>query len=167
MDDDLMIVECEEGDLEEILDIERDSYPTPWSPHIFRSEMINPLSRMLVGKVAGDLGRGVAGYIVFWQVSDEIHLHNIAVQRNLRRKGIASRLLTRTVQIAHSEEIRWMHLEVRSSNHAARKLYENFGFVVQGVRRNYYTETGEDAVIMSADLKRAVARERTPMENGK
>ena len=93
MDDDLMIVECEEGDLAEILDIETDSYPTPWSPNIFRSEMINPLSRMLVGKVAGDPGRGVAGYIVFWQVSDEIHLHNIAVQRNLRRKGIASRLL--------------------------------------------------------------------------
>ena len=59
-----------------------------------------------------------------------------------------------------------MHLEVRSSNHAARKLYENFGFAVQGVRRNYYTETGEDAVIMSADLKRAVAQERTPMESG-
>ncbi len=162
-----MIVECEEGDLAEILDIERDSCPTPWSPNIFRSEMINPLSRMLVGKVAGDRGRGVAGYIVFWQVSDEIHVHKIAVQRNLRRKGIASRLLSRTIKIAHSEEIRWMHLEVRSSNHAARKLYENFGFAVQGVRRNYYTETGEDAVIMSADLKRAVAQEKTPMESGK
>ena len=166
MDDDLMIVECEEGDLEEILDIERDSYPIPWSPNIFRSEMINPFSRMLVGKVAGDLGRRVAGYVVFWQVIDEIHLHNIAVQRNLRRKGIASRLLSRTFQMAYSEEIRWMHLEVRNSNRAARKLYENFGFSVQGIRRNYYTETGEDAVIMSVDLKRAAAQERTPMDSG-
>ena len=151
-----------EGDLDEILEIERDSYPTPWSPGLFRGEMGNPRSRMLVGKAADAQGTMVAGYIVFWRVADEIHLHNIAVRRELRKGGIASRLLSKAISDSRPEGARWVTLEVRRSNLPAQKLYEKFGFSVTGVRRAYYSDTGEDALIMSADLER-IPSEGTPL----
>jgi ribosomal-protein-alanine N-acetyltransferase len=159
--DGLTIGEYEEGDLVGILEIERDSFPTPWSPGLFHGEKNNPLSRMLVGRTAGAGGLKVAGYIVFWRVSDEIHLHNIAVRRELRTGGIATRLLSQMIRDARPEGARWITLEVRRSNLPARELYEKFGFSVAGVRRAYYTDTGEDALIMSADLER-ISLEETP-----
>jgi ribosomal-protein-alanine N-acetyltransferase len=151
--DGLTIGEYEEGDLVEILEIEKDSFPTPWSPGLFRSETANPLSRMLVGRAAHAQGAAVAGYIVFWRVADELHLHNIAVRRELRKGGIASRLLSKAIRDSRLEGARWVTLEVRRSNLPAQKFYEKFGLSVRGVRRAYYTDTGEDALIMSADLE--------------
>lgn len=145
----LNIGECEEGDLTEILEIEEFSFPTPWSAGLFRSEMANPLSRVLVGKK----GAAVAGYIVSWRVADEIHIHSIAVRREKRRCGIASRLLSRVIGEGRLEGARLVTLEVRRSNLAAQKLYGRFGLTVRGVRRGYYTDTGEDALILSADLE--------------
>jgi ribosomal-protein-alanine N-acetyltransferase len=159
----LTIGEYEEGDLIEILAIERDSYPTPWSPNLFRSEMTNPISRMLVGKSVDTTGKAVVGYIVFWRVADEFHLHNIAVRRDLRKRRVASRLLSYAIRICRLEGVRWVTLEVRRSNRAAQILYENFGFTVIGVRRGYYTDTGEDALIMSSDLQQISAEKFTPM----
>jgi ribosomal-protein-alanine N-acetyltransferase len=149
----LCIGEYEEGDLVEILEIERDSFPTPWSPGLFRCEVANSISRMLVGKTAQMQGRAVVGYLVFWRVADEIHLHNIAVRRDLRKCGIASELLSKMIRDSRPEGARFVTLEVRRSNLPAQKLYESFGFSVKGVRRGYYTDTGEDALIMSADLE--------------
>jgi [ribosomal protein S18]-alanine N-acetyltransferase len=151
--DSLYIGEYQEGDLEEILEIERDSFPTPWSPGLFRSEMANPLSRMLVVKTMQGGLKAVAGYVVLWRVADEIHLHDIAVRRDLRRGGIASCLLSRVIRDGLQEGARFMTMEVRCSNLPAQKLYERFGFTVRGVRRGYYTDKGEDALIMSADLE--------------
>jgi ribosomal-protein-alanine N-acetyltransferase len=162
--DGLTIGEYEEGDLVEILEIEKDSFPTPWSPSLFLDEMKNPLSRMLVGRTAHAQGAMVAGYIVFWRVADEIHLHNIAVRREQRKRGIASRLLSRMILDCRPEGARWITLEVRRSNLPAQKLYEKFGFSVRGVRRAYYTDTGEDALIMSADLERISLEETPPPE---
>jgi ribosomal-protein-alanine N-acetyltransferase len=150
--DGLSIGEYQERDLTEILEIEKDSFPSPWSPELFRSEMANSISRMVVGKVVRSQGRAVAGYVVYWRVADEIHLHDIAVRRDLRRCGIASRLLARMIRDCRPAGGRFITLEVRRSNHPAQKLYESFGFSVRGVRRGYYTDTGEDALIMSADL---------------
>jgi ribosomal-protein-alanine N-acetyltransferase len=147
----LQLDDYREGDLEEILAIENDSFPTPWTPALFRSEMANPISRMVIGRSAE--GGEVLGYAVFWRVVDEIHLHNIAVRRDLRRGGIASTLLKEVVRRCRPEGVRWVTLEVRRSNIAAQKLYERFGFAVGGVRRGYYNDTGEDALIMSAELE--------------
>ncbi len=160
----MTIGECEEGDLVEILAIERDSYPTPWSPNLFLSELSNPVSRMLVGKSLESQGIAVVGYIVFWQVADEFQLHNIAVRRDLRRRRIASRLLSHAIRICRPEGVRWVTLEVRRSNRAARNLYENFEFTVKGVRRGYYNDTGEDALIMSADLQQVPVEGLTPKQ---
>ncbi len=150
----LEISACEEGSISEIMAIERDSYPTPWSENMFRNELNSSISRILVGRIAHGQGRSVAGYAVYWQVADEAQLHNIAVRRDLRRKQIASRILDETIRRARLEGARWMTLEVRRSNHPARRFYEKFGFSVRGVRPGYYTDMREDALIMWADLHR-------------
>ena len=149
----LRIGEYEEGDIDEIIRIERDSYPTPWSENLFRCEMTSPISRLLVGRTTEENSGGVVGYIVYWCVDNEIHLHNIAVRRDMRRKGIASRLLEEAVRCAQKEGGRWITLEVRRSNVPAQKLYEKFGFSVHGVRPGYYSDTKEDALIMWANLR--------------
>jgi dihydroorotate dehydrogenase electron transfer subunit len=151
--DGLNIAEYKDGDLIEILEIEKEAFPTPWSPAIFRSEISNPLSRMLIGRAAHAQGMAVVGYIVYWHVADEIHLHNIAVRKELRKDGIASLLLSEMIRESRVEGARWVTLEVRRSNLPAQKLYEKFGFSVKGVRRAYYSDTGEDALIMSSDLE--------------
>lgn len=148
----LEIGEYEEGNISEIIAIERDSYPTPWSENMFRNEMTSPISRMLVGSTVHGPGRCVAGYTVYWRVVDEIHLHNIAVRRDLRRRHVASHILNETIRRARLEGARWMTLEVRRSNLPAQKFYEKFGFSVKGIRPGYYTDTREDALIMWADL---------------
>lgn len=149
----LKIGEYEEGDIDEIIRIEQDSYPSPWSENLFRSEITSPISRLLVGRTT-PAGRGsVVGYIVYWRVDDEVHLHNVAVRRDMRRKGIASRLLTEAIHLSRREGARWITLEVRHSNLPAQRLYEKFGLTVRGIRPGYYTDTREDALIMWADLR--------------
>ncbi len=162
----LTIGEYEEGDILEMIAIEKDSFPTPWSENIFRNEMISPISRMLVGRSAKRRGEGVWGYIVYWRVVDEVHLHNIAVRRDMRRKKIALRLLAEAVRCSRSEGARWATLEVRRSNLPAQKMYEKFGFVVQGIRPGYYQDTGEDALIMWADLSLTGSATRKPRPVG-
>jgi ribosomal-protein-alanine N-acetyltransferase len=149
----LKIGEYQEGDIQEIIGIERDSYPTPWSENLFRSEMTSPISRLLVGRTTQEQRRDVVGYIVYWRVDDEIHLHNIAVRRDVRRKGIASRLLVEAIRCSRLEGARWITLEVRRSNLPAQRMYEKFGFSIRGIRPGYYTDTKEDALIMWADLR--------------
>ncbi len=148
----LEIGACEEVGMSEIMAIERDSYPAPWSENMFRSELNSSLSRILVGWTTHGQGRHVAGYAVYWQVADEVHLHNIAVRCDLRRKHVASRMLDVAIRHAQLEGARWMTLEVRRSNLPAKKFYEKFGFSIRGVRPGYYTDTREDALIMWADL---------------
>ena len=162
----MCIAACGEGDLAEILEIERSSFPSPWSPGLFRNEMANPLSRILVGKPVGISGAPMAGYVIFWRVADEIHLHNIAVRPEFRRCGIASRLLDRVIRQGRAEGARLMTLEVRRSNIAAQKLYERFGFSVRGVRRGYYTDTGEDALVMSMEWEDSAGRLDVAGERG-
>jgi ribosomal-protein-alanine N-acetyltransferase len=150
--DSLKIGEYEERDIDEIIAIETDSFPTPWSANIFRSEIASPISRLLVARVSHERGERVAGYLVYWHVADELHLHNIAVRRDMRRRGIASRLLGEAMRRSCLKEARWVTLEVRRSNNSAQRFYEKFGFSVRGVRPGYYTDTREDALIMWADL---------------
>ena len=148
----LTIGEYEEGDIVEIIAIEKDSFPTPWSENIFRNEITSPISRMLVGRWAKRQEGGVCGYIVYWRIDDEFHLHNVAVRRDMRRKKIAFRLLEEAIRRSRLEGARWATLEVRRSNLPAQKMYEKFGFALKGIRPGYYGDAGEDALIMWADL---------------
>lgn len=142
----------QEGDIAEIMTIERDCFSTPWSENIFRSELVSPLSRMLIGRTDHGQGKCVVGYTVYWRVADEIHLHNIAVRRDLQRQGIASRLLNEVMRRSQLEGARWITLEVRQRNLPAQMMYHKIGFSLKGVRPGYYTDTHEDALIMWMDL---------------
>jgi ribosomal-protein-alanine N-acetyltransferase len=140
-----------EEDLKGVLKIERVSFCTAWSERMFRNELRSPLARNLVAKRSAD--KVIVGYINFWVFAGEVHLNNVAVDPDLRNRGIGSLLLEMLVAIAREERAFWLTLEVRPSNLAAISLYEKFGFRVRGVRPRYYTDTLEDAFIMWSEVE--------------
>jgi len=136
-------------DLDEVLDIERASFQTPWSRGAFRYELTqNRVARSLVAR----LGRQLAGYLCLWEIGHEIHITNLAVHPSLRRHGVARALLGHIVEGARRGGAELIFLEVRPTNLEALALYESFGFRVIGRRRGYYFDTGEDALVMEARL---------------
>jgi [ribosomal protein S18]-alanine N-acetyltransferase len=142
-------------DLNEIERIERASYPTPWSRSMFAGELAKPSSLSLG---AFDRETGVLlGYLVISRYVDAWHVMNVAVAPDQRRRGIARTLLQHLFDVTSADERRGYTLEVRVSNEGAIKLYETLGFVRRGVRRGYYTDNREDALIMWRD---PVAAER-------
>lgn len=145
----LSIERMRASDLDEVLPIERASFTMPWSRGAFLYEMEqNQVARCFVLREAARL----VGYICLWEVADELHVTNIAVRPDARRRGFARTLLGRTLEDARERALRLVVLEVRPSNIEARSLYESFGFRVVGRRRGYYYDTGEDALVMEATL---------------
>ena len=141
-------------DLPEVLDIERESFSSPWTEGMFTRELNSTHSVCLAARINVE-GKSVivVAYIIFWLVADEVHLHNLAVKKEYRRQGLAFNLMEAMAEIAGKNEITDQTLEVRKSNTEAIKLYEKCGFVVKGIRPLYYTDTHEDALIMWADIK--------------
>ena len=140
------------GRWDEVLGIERASFTMPWSRGAFLYEIQqNRVARCWVMR---DEGR-VVGYLCLWEVADEIHITNVAVRPECRRRGLARSLLGGILDDSRQRRIKLVVLEVRPSNTEARTLYESFGFRVVGRRRGYYYDTGEDALVMEADLQTA------------
>ena len=135
-----------ESDLEEILAIERASFLTPWSRCAFENEMRAGYAFPMV--MVQPQPPFVVGYLCFWMVLDECHILNIAVHPSFRKTGIATRLINQLFEICENNKIIHCYLEVRASNQVAITLYQNFGFRICGVRKGYYPDTGEDALIM-------------------
>jgi ribosomal-protein-alanine N-acetyltransferase len=136
-------------DLNAIEKIERASYPTPWSRSMFASELAKP-SSICLG--AFDLASGdLVGYLVISRYVDAWHVMNVAVALEHRRRGIATTLLERLFELTAGRGKRGYTLEVRISNAEAIALYERLGFKARGVRRGYYTDNREDALIMWKD----------------
>jgi len=137
------------SDIPAVLDIERRSFPTPWSQRAFESELRdNFCAHYLVAR----LGTEVVGYAGMWVILDEAHVTNIAVHPDYRGRRIGHRLLEALEERARELGAKYMTLEVRPSNVIAQELYRKHGFVVKGVRRGYYTDTNEDALIMWREL---------------
>jgi ribosomal-protein-alanine N-acetyltransferase len=136
-------------DLDEVLTIERASFPTPWTKAMFREELFIPLCHDLVAVFEGR----IIGYISFSIVIDEVHLRNIAVHGEWKRRGIASKMIAEMICLSSKRGADKVTLEVRESNRGAIELYKKFGFVVKGVRPLYYNDTGEDALILWADFE--------------
>ena len=134
-------------DLNAIEEIERRSYPTPWSRSMFAGELAKPAS-VCLGAFEGER---MAGYMIISRYVDAWHVMNIAVDPEFRRRGIATALLERLFELTEDESRRGYTLEVRVSNDAAIKLYERLGFRSRGIRRGYYTDNREDALIMWRD----------------
>ncbi len=136
-------------DLDSIERIERASYPTPWSRSMFASELAKPSSLSLGAFEPG--GGQLLGYLIISRYVDAWHVMNVAVEPVYRRRGIAHTLLDRLFEVTSTDERRGYTLEVRVSNVGAIKLYETLGFKARGVRRGYYTDNREDALIMWRD----------------
>jgi ribosomal-protein-alanine N-acetyltransferase len=138
------------ADLSAIEEIERRSYPTPWSRSMFAGELAKP-SSICFG--AFEDGR-LVGYLIIARYVDAWHVMNIAVEPGLQRRGIATAMMEHLFELT-ADGTRGYTLEVRVSNEAAIRLYERLGFRSRGVRRNYYTDNREDALIMWKDPARA------------
>ena len=134
-------------DLNEIETIEKHAYPTPWSRSMFASELAKGTS-ICLGAFEGDR---LVGYIVNSRYVDAWHVMNVAVDPDFQRRGIASRLIERLFELTVEDDGRGYTLEVRVSNKDAIKLYEKHGFERHGIRRGYYTDNREDALIMWRD----------------
>ena len=136
-------------DLNAIEVIERDSYPTPWSRSMFAGELAKP-SSISLGAFDPET-EALLGYLIISRYVDAWHVMNLAVAPKFRRRQIASSLLERLFEMTSSEGRRGYTLEVRVSNDVAIKLYEQAGFKARGIRRGYYTDNREDALIMWRD----------------
>lgn len=132
-------------DIAAVQEVERASFPVPWPASAFRHELTQNRNARYV--VARD-GDRVVGYAGIWLMVDEAHITTFAVHPDLRRRRIGERLLQRLFDLAAELAAEWLTLEVRASNIAAQALYEKYGFRRAGVRRRYYSDNGEDAVIM-------------------
>ena len=135
----------ETRDLDVVEAIERESYPTPWSRVMFDAELRKPSALALGAFTESDV---LVGYAFVSRYVDAWHVMNVAVADSYRRRGIASALLERLFAVTESDPQRGYTLEVRVSNTGAIRLYEQLGFEARGIRRGYYTDNREDALIM-------------------
>ena len=133
-----------EEDIDEILEISSLSFSICWSKNSYIQELTNPVAKYLVAKIDNK----VVGFLGTWIVLDESHITNIAIHPNYRNQGIASKLLEELLNYCKNQGCIAYTLEVRSSNKAAKALYEKYNFKQDGVRKGYYENNKEDAVIM-------------------
>ena len=140
---------AEERDLDGVLEVEAASFTNPWTRDMYAWELQNrSMCHILLVRTPEC---PVAGFCAFWLVFDEIHINNIALRPGFRAQGIGTALLREVLDAGRTLGARRATLEVRASNEGARRLYERLGFYVAGVRRNYYTEPVEDALILWKD----------------
>ena len=139
-------------DVEQVHQLDVISFSLPWPERSFRYELTeNPSSRMWVVETTGETGERVIGMLGLWMIVDEVHIGTLAVQTDYRRQGIAQRLLITSLLAACSEGATKAYLEVRRGNQAAQALYTKFGFKNTGIRPRYYSNNGEDALMMTLD----------------
>jgi len=157
LDGSFRLIPMQEGDLDEVLALEQRSFNEPWSRKMFLGELHgNAFATNLVLRTGGaGFGEGVGagallGYIMFWVVFEELHLMNLAVLPEVRRRGLGTALVRHALMAAHGA--RMALLEVRASNTAALAMYRKLGFVQKSVRKGYYNHPREDAVIMMREL---------------
>lgn len=153
-----------EEDIEGILKIESASFSTPWSREMFFCELTDhPFSYLYVAR--NNKGK-ILGYICYWLVFDEMNVLNLAVDDELRQKGIGSALLKFVLEDGADRGALTVHLEVRCSNRAAIELYERFGFRQAAVRKNYYENPEENALLMALDDISAYRRKESCLKAG-
>ena len=136
------------ADLAAVQLIERSSFTTPWPSQAYRQELE---SNRLAQYVVALMGAEIVGYGGIWLMVDEAHVTTFAVHPRYRRRYIGERLLLALIDLARARQAREATLEVRLSNLPARRLYEKYGFRPVGIRPRYYSDNGEDALIMTTE----------------
>lgn len=145
MIDNIQIEEMKEEHLDDVMVVENLSFKIPWSRNSFLEELTS--NELAIYFVAISDGK-VIGYGGLWRIFDEGHITNIAVHPEFRRCGAASKIMDKILEVCDEKDIKSLTLEVRRSNSAAQKLYVKYGFTIEGMRKGYYADTGEDALIM-------------------
>ena len=145
----LVIEEMKVDDIDGVFEVEKNCFEDYWSKDSFKKELSNNLAKYLVAKVDGK----VAGYVGIWFVVDEGHITNVAVHEDYRGRKIGDQLIRELVQVCKDNKIVSMTLEVRTSNTVAQNLYRKYGFKMAGIRKEYYSNNKEDAIIMWNDIK--------------
>jgi len=145
---DYLVRRMTEQDLDAIMKIEQESFTLPWSRDSYRGELINQFANYLVCDCEGD----IAGYVGAWIVFEDAHITNIAVGKSFRNKGLGTMLMQEIEKIARSKKALRILLEVRPTNISALTMYEKLGYVKTGIREAYYSDNGEDALIMTKYL---------------
>ena len=138
-------------DVPEVLGIERRSFPNPWPPSTFEGEIQNIGLSFPIVAVDEETG-AIAGYVIYWVIRDEVQINNIAVHPDFRRRRIAEDMLRGILDTLGDQGIQFVSLEVRAGNVAARALYDKLGFKPIGLRKEYYMNPVEDAVVMGLSL---------------
>ena len=131
-------------DLDQVLEVSSLSLKESWDLDSFSKELSNPLAKYLIAKINDK----VVGFVGVWTIIDEGHITNMAVHPEFRENGVGSILLTSLIDRCKDWGCNSLTLEVRSSNNAAKALYKKFGFLEEGLRKNYYRDNEEDALIM-------------------
>jgi ribosomal-protein-alanine N-acetyltransferase len=150
-------------DIAAVHEIERLSFSSPWPAHAFEQELKgNRMARYLVARA----GERVVAFAGIWLMADEAHVTTFGVHPEWRRRGIGRQLLLALLELSLEIDARRMTLEVRAGNEAAQALYQSFGFLVAGRRPRYYTDDGEDALVMTTSeltgpmMRAVLTRER-------
>jgi ribosomal-protein-alanine N-acetyltransferase len=138
------------SDLEAVQHIAATCFPVPWTRSEFEKELKRSYAVLRVLRAA--LQEPVCAFANYWHIADELQVMNIATLPEARRRGYASALLQDLMQTGRERRVRLVTLEVRRSNESARALYQKYGFREQGIRQRYYTDNGEDAVVMHVAL---------------
>lgn len=140
-------------DIPAVLAVEQASFPTPASEQLYRHELTgNPLAHYQVLLEDAGHAEEVVGYAGFWLIAGEVHISTIAVRPDRRRRGLGEWLLLNLLLLACDLAPLLVTLEVRRSNRVARNLYAKYRFEEVGVRRGYYRDTGEDALLLTVDF---------------
>jgi len=140
------------ADLDRVMVINSESFEHPWSADLMRRELFHEWSTILLAVEQGPASEGVLGFIVFWVVHDEVHVLNVAVAAEHRRRGVARALMGEAALRGRARGARLVTLEVRRSNAPALALYRALGYREVAVRPRYYAEEGEDAIVMELAL---------------
>ena len=140
-------------DVEAVHKVEVSSFSDPWSLSAFKSEMKNKLAKYIV---AEDEDGKIIGYIGVWYIIDEAHINNVAVHKESRGKGVGNMLMEYLIKRCEEDSISSITLEVRRSNEIAQNLYKKYGFKPGGVRKEYYSDNREDAIIMWKQIREVI-----------
>ena len=145
----IVIRPMERDDLKKVLEIEKQSFPVPWTQDLFFSELTrNRYARYFVLEKDNE----VVGYLGLWHKGSNFHITNIAITEKFRRKGYGEKFLKFIEKIAATHRIKKISLEVRRSNYIAQDMYRKYGYKVTRVSRNYYQKEKEDALVMEKKL---------------
>ena len=138
----------QESDAKELALLDEECFSTPWSENSFLKDAKNPIAEYVIARI----DEKIVGYAGFWEVLDEAQITNVAVLKEFRRQKIAQKLLLNLIDKAKKKGLKTLTLEVRESNTAAINLYSGLDFKTVGIRKNYYKNPTENAVLMDLEI---------------